>query len=335
LERARAAGLSLDGVENHEKLSEFLLSRYEQERPYIDLGRQSLASQPSHQNAAAENDSVAEEQPPEFDLDGHFNGLWSVPQIEPHAQFLIDNGAVQLNPETGLYEPKPGLEAMVLPHLNNLNQAHVSQKQNVQNLFKGNFYSNLDKGLWPAVEYRVQKLLNERINGSFQQYQQQQSAQGFERDFISQHKAWLYAADGRTFTEKGKAFTDAVAALQAHGMTDPAQLAEWAMLRIGGVPQTHAGNGQQEAGRDATAPAPNAVRAKDPVTGQFVKTPAGTPAPVSKQESFLDSARKQAGISSNQAGYNDNGSDAVIGNNDELENMWGNAWNKHRTGAAA
>jgi hypothetical protein len=65
--------------------------------------------------------------------------------------------------------------------------------------------------------------------------------------------------------------------------------------------------------------------------------PAGTPAPLgpppTKQESFIDNARKQAAASSNQGSYTEAGGDYVVANEGELENMFDNAWRKHKAGA--
>jgi hypothetical protein len=47
LERAKGAGLKLDGIDNHEKFSEYLLSEYERTRPYAEYGRSALATQPN------------------------------------------------------------------------------------------------------------------------------------------------------------------------------------------------------------------------------------------------------------------------------------------------
>lgn len=326
--RAKSAGLDLDGIDSPDSFAEVLLDRYMAERPYADHGRSQLASQykPEQSSVAPEKEQDGDGQ---FDLDGHFNSLWSVPQVSPEAKFLVDNGAVVQNPETGRWEAAPGCESLALPHLASINQFQAAHKQSLHSLFEGNFYQNIDKGLWPAIEHRVQNLLEQRLGQQIQTYHQEQQAQSFEQQFINDNKSWLHDANGR-LTAKGEEFRQAVATLRERGMTDPKELAEWATLKIGGIPQTTQtpAEGQPTAGNG---------KPRDE-HGRFL--PAGTPAPggppKTKQESFIDSARRQAAASSNQSGtYSDAGGDAVVENDGELENMFTNEWKRHKGAAAA
>jgi hypothetical protein len=69
--------------------------------------------------------------------------------------------------------------------------------------------------------------------------------------------------------------------------------------------------------------------------GRFV--PAGTPAPApppkTKQESFIEDARRKAGAESSQGSYS-SGGEFKVANDGELENLWDEAWKAH-SGAAA
>jgi len=337
--RAQAAGLPLDGIDNEASFAEALLDRYMQDRAYADLGRSSLATPRSNEvvdGKRQNNQSAAEQDEDEsdFDPDSHFNSLWQVPQINEQAKFLIQQGIVELG-ENGLYQAKPGFESLALPVLNELNHAHVAQREQMQKLFEGNFYQNIYKGISPVLERQFQRMLEEKIQSQFQTYEQQVQAQSFEQKFMDDNKAWLYQPDGR-LTADGEKFRQTVAELREQGITDPQRLANYA-LKLSGI-NTNAG----------AAPAPTLAPSTTAVTpadagrprdehGRFV--PAGTPAPSaapkSKQESFIDEMRRKAGASSNQGSYTDNGSEFVPANEGELENMFTNAYRRHKTGAAA
>lgn len=335
--RARSAGLDLDGVNDPNAFAEVLLDRYMAERPYADHGRASLAvgKRPEEQHNQGDPQRDTQEDNSEFDLDGHFSSLWSVPQVDDQAKFLIQSGIVQLG-EDGLFAAKPGYEAMALPVLNNLNQAHVARQEQVKALFEGNFYQNIDKGLWPAVEHRVQKMLEERLGQRFQSYTQEQQAQGFEQQFINENKNWLHDANGR-LTADGEKFKETVAELREQGITDPRTLANYA-LKISGV-NTNAGAQAASPGAPGPTLAPNTGGQEKPRDGQGRFLPAGTPAPLgpqkTKQESFMDDARRKASASSSQGSYTETGGDAVVANEGELENMFTNDWKRYKEGAAA
>lgn len=330
--RAQAAGLPLDGITDEGSFAEALLDRYMQDRAYADLGRSSL-TQPNRQS-----NSKAGKEPSEpgdddeedgdgdtFDPDSHFNSLWQAPQINDQAKFLISQGIVQLG-DNGLYEAKPGFEAMALPVLNDLNHAHVAQREQMQKLFEGNFYQNVYKGLSPALEHRFQQMLDERLQQQFQSYDQQTQAVSFEKQFTEQHKGWLYQPDGR-LTADGEKFRQTVQQLRDKGITDPETLADYA-LKISGV------NTQPAANPTPGSP-PDAGRQRDE-HGKFVKATDGQPAvPKPKQESFIDDLRRKANASSNQGSYTDAAGEFVPDNEGDLDNMFSEAWRKHKTGAAA
>jgi len=328
--RAQAAGLPLDGIEDESSFAEALLDRYMQDRAYADLGRSSLVSGTKDGGANRGNrssdDVASEEASDEFDPDSHFNSLWQAPQINEQAKFLINQGIVELG-DNGLYQAKPGFEAMALPVLNDLNQAHVAQREQMQKLFEGNFYQNIYKGISPVLERQFQRMLEEKIQSQFQSYEQQTQAQSFEQKFSDEHKAWLYQPDGR-LTADGEKFRQTVAELRQQGINDPQKLAAYA-LKLSGV------NTQPTSPTPVVTPT-DAGRARDE-HGKFIKGTDAPPsaAPKSKQESFIDEMRRKASPSANQGSYTDDGSGFVPSNEGELENMFTNAFRKHKTGAAA
>lgn len=319
--RMQSLGLKADGIDSHDKAYEFLLSQYEQSKPYAEFGRSTLASRP-HPTAERETEQVDETPAQdEFDLDGHFSSLWKAPQIDDSAKFLISNGIVELG-EDGLYAAKPGYEAMALPVLNSLNQAHIAQREQMKSLFEGNFYQNIDKGLWPAVEYRVKQMLQEQLGQQFQHRDQVQSEQSLIEKFREANAAFLYTPDGTAFTEAGQKFSNIVDQYMQKGLP----LADAIEVARAFVPLNNVG-GQQDAGGKEAAATNTKGPTKDPVTGKFVKSEP------TKQESFLDDAKRKAGQGSNQGGYAD--AENVIANDGELDNLWDAGWQRHKAAGVA
>jgi len=331
--RAQAAGLPLDGIDNEASFAEALLDRYMQDAPYAQHGRASLttSSNKAGGKAVGKADEPTGDDDDEdsdgFDPDSHFGSLWQAPQINEQAKFLISQGIVELG-DNGLYQAKAGYEAMALPVLNDLNQAHVAQREQMQKLFEGNFYQNIYQGISPVLEHRFQKMLEEKLNSQFQTYEQQTQATSFEKQFTEQHKAWLYQPDGR-LTADGEKFRQTVQKLRDEGISDPQKLADYA-LKLSGVNTTPAPT-------DTTPAAPADVSRQRDEHGKFVKATDGQPAAPTKtkQESFIDDLRRKANASSSQGSYTDAAGEFVPANDGDLENMFTNAYRKHKTGAAA
>jgi hypothetical protein len=328
LERAKGAGLKLDGIDNHEKFSEYLLSEYERTRPYAEYGRSALA-QPNNQvsqdgKPAGQRVDDAHDREEAFDLDGHFNGLWNAPQLDQQANFAIQNGIVQLG-DNGLYEAAPGYEAMALPILNTLNQAHIAQKEQMQNLFKGNFYKNIYEALVPALRHELSQDFTKYSQESVSQYEQEAFIEKFKAD----NSAILYTPDGTAFTDYGLKFNQAVEKYMAKGMSlnDAIEVAQAIVPKPQADPAQP--TQQQPANGKPAAAVDNRPRDEH---GRYL--PAGTPAPVvkSKQESFMDDARRKAAASSSQQSYSEAGGNLVT--DGDPENIWSQAWNKHKGVAA-
>lgn len=325
--RAKAAGLQLDGINSLDQFSEHLLDRWNQERAYAEFGRTSLAN-PKHHADEINKTPASEEgegQESEFDENGHFSNLWKVAELDEACKYAIQNGIVTLG-EDGLFQAKPGCETMALPLLQTINQSHLAQKEQVGKLFEGNFYQNIDKGLWPAFEARLNRMLDERLNSQFQSYEQQVSERSFVDNFVNENKSWLYDASGNLSAD-GLRFQQAVNELRQNGITDSQVLASYA-IKIAGI------NTQPPATVQSESPVrpsggQNTEKARDE-QGRFL--PAGKPAPVppqkTKQESFIDKARRHVTHSDSRGAGINSGSDYQVANEADLENMFTDAW-KH------
>lgn len=326
--RAAQAGLDFKGIDSQDKLNDYLLEQFERNRAYADYGRSALtsgANQPAREQAEPEaGEGEEDNRPSEFDVDGHFKSLWSVPQLDDQAKFLIQRGIVELG-EDGLYAAKPGYEAIALPVLNTLNQAHVAQREQMEKLFQGNFYKNVYDNLLPALKHE----LSREFPRYYQEQASQQEQSQFMQKFVEDNASWLYGPDGQ-YSAKGIAFRSAVIELQNNNITDPKLLAKYALLQIGGVPQS----AQPEQATQDTQQTANQERPRDE-QGKFVKAKDGQPvvSQKSQQESFLDSARKNAAASKNQGGYTEAAGEYVPENEGDLDNLWTQNWKKHVSAA--
>lgn len=324
LQRAQQAGLPLDGINDTEGLAQAILDQYIQSRPYADYGRSSLANSPAvNPNQRPADQDAAEDEQESFDVDGHFQGLWKVPEVSQEAKFLIQNGAI-VQDEEGRFVAKQGYESLALPHLSAVNAANMARQEQLRSFFDNNPYKTTYDGLKPAfermVDARVQQILEQRFS--------ERDQGSYVEQFVNENRGWLMNPDGQTISPQGQKFQEAVQELRDSGITDPKQLAKYAM-KLAGI-DTHAGSGQQDAGKDAAAiPAPNTGLQRD---GQGRFLPAGTPAPAAPppkpQETFLDKARKASTQAASQADFGENNPDYVPGNDGELENMFSNAGRK-------
>ena len=315
--RAKAAGLPLDDLDSSDKLAEFILDRYVQDRAYADYGRQSLArGQASDQQADREPAQEAQApKQPDFDFQGHWSTHWQTHKLDAAAEHAIKLGIVEQG-EDGLFHPKQGYETLALPVINQINQAHLARQEQVKSLFEGNLYENLDKVMWPAFEHRMKQAFEERLNNQFTQYRNEQQEATFIERFQEHNKAWLYDAQGN-LTPEGQKFRDTCDELYNQGITDTQKMAEYA-IRLAGI------------NTSPTPPAPAAPAAPAAQTterprgedGKFIKA---APAPT-KQETFIDRARRHSAATESRNLSVNNNTDYQVANEGELENMFMNAW---------
>jgi hypothetical protein len=324
LARAQQAGLPLEGIDTPERFQEFLLDQLIQSRPYADYGRSALTQTSHGQPQQQQSDGQQLSAEDEFDEDKYFSEAWSVPQLSPGAQFALDHGAFDTD-ERGFIIPKAGLEQIALPHIKEINdfqQAKLSQNET----FAANPVKFIYEKLLPALEHRFDGRYRDQVQERFQEYEHQ----NFEEKFKEENKAWLYTPDGKAFSPEGLRFRDAIQNMRAKGITDPQTLAEWGLKLAGVDPNSHAGKAAQEAVQDANQatdgqPAPHKnAPPKDPVTGKFVKAEE----PPTKQESFIDKARRQAAAASSSGSFVSDGGNVVASEGD-LDNMFPNAWREY------
>lgn len=322
-EQAKAAGLQFgDDVKDEAGLAKFLLSKYQEQQPYAAYGQQYLANPPAQAPASQQAAEPVQQDVDEavFDLEGHFTNLWKANELSPQSRWAIENGIVSLGPE-GIYVPKAGFEQMALPILNEVNEAHIAQKQQLGKLFEGNPYKAIYEAVLPAIKHELTREFQQLNQQSFQSYEQQ----GFVEKWKQDNASWLYQPGTQNLTPDGAKFAQTVQELQEQGLSDPKKLADYA-LRIAGI------NPKAAAAAPVQQPAPvTGERPRGP-DGKFLPVEAAAPAvppvaPPSKEESFLDKAKRRAAAGSSSQGYSESNPDhAVAANQGDLDSMFVNAY---------
>lgn len=313
LQRAQQAGLPLDGISDAEGLAQAVLDQYIQARPYADYGRSTL----SHPSNQGHQQAQPETKADEWNEETHFKGLWNIPELGKDASFLVKAGVV-VQGDDGMFVAKEGYESLALPHLAQINQAQSARQEQLRTYFDSNPYKSTYDNLKPAfermVDARVQQILEERFS--------ERDRGSYVDQFTQENKSWLFTPDGQNLSPDGARFKQAVEDLTASGITDPRKLADYGM-KLAGI-NTNAGQpvapGVNPVATAGPAPAIGPQRDEQ---GRFL--PAGTPAPVAPQETFLDKARKAATHNPSRSSPLENNPDYQVANETELENMFSSA----------
>jgi len=331
LARAQQLGLPLDGIDSAERFAEYLADQYANLRPYADYGRSALAHPPNRAEAEAAQPQNDDAPDVEFNEDEFFSQAWTVPQLSPGAKWALEHGAFETN-EQGMIVPskEPHLNAVGMQYLREINdyqQAKVQQNE----AFANNPVKFMAEKLLPYFEHKF----SSKFSGMTEERLEQYENQSYEQKFIDQNKAWLLTPDGQNLSPDGVKLKTAIADLKARGFQGTVQeLADYAM-RFAGINPQAAAQPAQPAAPNPNPSATNTNTDQRPRDDQGRFLPAGTPAPEppkTKQESFIDAARRKAGQEASQGSYT-SGGEFNVANDGELENMFSNAYRQH-SGAA-
>lgn len=310
--RAQQAGLPLDGINDTESLASAILDQFVQSRPYAEYGRSALSNADPRREPAYEGHQDQPEQV-DFDEQDYFSKAWTVPTLSPGAEFALKHGAFTEN-DKGMIIPAAGLEQIALPYIKEINDYQQAQLQQNES-FRQNPVKFMAEKLLPYFEHK--------LSGRFQEYTQERFQEHEHRNFEEKFKAentWLFDERGG-LSQDGVKFRDTVAQLRAQGIRDPQVLADYA-IKLAGISTTK--QEPQQAAQEVQG------RVRDE-HGRFV--PAGKPAPApTKQESFIEKARRNAAAAGSQSGHGESGGDYVVANEGELENMFTAAFKKHAAG---
>lgn len=310
LERATKHGLDFSSAQSDKDFAAALFDAYEANLPFAQHGRQALATPPVQ--------PVEEPQEPEeaaFDLDKHFSEAWKLPELSAGAQWALSHGAFTEN-EQGAIVAKPGLEQAALPYIREI-QEHVRAKERLTEDFQKNPVRFMYDKLIPALRHELRT--------DFEQIDREtrtaSEAEAFEKQFIEQNKDWLF--QNGQLSAAGQKFQQEVQRWRAKGVSDYEALASLAMQTSRPSAPPAPANPQTPAAQVA---APQRTdrgdgRASD---GTFV----------SKQESFLESAKRQSAASAGGGRSTQSPEDFVPANRGELESIWTQAFRKQSAGVA-
>jgi len=315
---AEAAGLSHDGL-NEEQLAQAVRDYIGSTRPYVAYGQQvapyadqireffERQGQPATPAAAASDGKPA---PEEWSEERYFQEKWDAPKWDNSYTFAIQQGMVQRNQDTGLYEAAPGYESLVIGLLPGLNQAASFTAQQWQDITRGNPYRQFYDVLAEPMRRQWQSDMQKLIAEEFERYGVSQHVNSFE----AENASWLYTVDpqtgNRVLTPQGQTFYQEIETLQEAGVTDPQRLITLAMRHISAsTPLVAPQSGAPDA---ATQPPP-------------VPAPAASPqvASAAQQATFLQNALQRASHSPQAGGYVQPAPDhPVTVNEQELGNMF-------------
>lgn len=329
---AQEAGLPYEGLTDAQ-IAQAMAQHIVRTRPYAQYGQQlaphadqikqyfDSQQQPPGQTPSQPAPAAAE--PQGWDADRYFNDKWNVPEWSEKYDYVIQNGMVQRNAETGLYEATPGFESMVMSILPGLNESAGMTAQQWQGITRGNPY----KQFYDVLLEPMRQAWQEDVQSFVAEYSQRQQQEQRINDFEASNASWLYGVDPlngqRVLTAAGQQFYQAIATLREDGVTDPQRLLERAMQLTGrsGAPPTQA---QPPAITPPSAPI----------------APPVPPAPVSpqvanqqQQQTFLQNALERASYSPQAGGYTQVASDhPVTVDENELNNMFVSGFRTARAG---
>lgn len=324
LSRAQQLGLPLDGINDTESLAQAILDQYAQLHPYAEYGRSALSQPVAQGNHAPSHQDYEQPAAEEFDEQKYFSEAWAVPELSQGAKFALEHGAFKVD-ESGMLVPddtRPHLQSIALQYLKEIND-YQQTKASLTEAYSANPVKYTLEKMWPVMEHRIRQMQHEHVQERFQQADHQR----FEEKFKEDNASWLYNQARTALTPDGQRFVETVRELRSQGITDPQRLAAYA-LKLSGINTNPA---PAAPAQQPAAPAAQDNRARDE-HGRFL--PAGKPAPApTKQEAFLDKARRIAAPNSNQKGYVDGGM-PVPDNEGDLDNIWTQGWATHTSGIA-
>jgi hypothetical protein len=213
-QQAHQLGIELPATATDADVAAALMQRYQQLAPIAQFGQSLLpfadqmqdffrnqAQQPAGQQQPGQPQPQVEWTP-----ENHFAKLWNAPQLTPEMQFAINQGMVIRNDETGLMEPRPGMEIMVAPILHGLNAAVNHQRQQWQEVMASNPYQKF----FGAMQEPIQRLIDQRVKEQLATVQSQAADINGINQFDQANQTWLYQANangGQMLSPAGEYFT--------------------------------------------------------------------------------------------------------------------------------
>lgn len=294
---AAEAGLAHEGLSD-EQLAQAVRDYIGSTRPFVSYGQQvapyadeireyfEQKGKPAAQPAAAPDTAPTAA----WSEDKYFQEKWNVPKWDDSYTFAIQQGMVQRNANTGLYEPAPGYESLVIGLLPGLNQATSFTHQQWQEITRGNPYRQFYDVLAEPLRRQWQTDMQQLVAEEFERYGVSQRVNSFE----AENASWIYTIDPQTgnriLTPQGQVFYQEIETLQESGVTDPQRLITLAMRQVSAPSPPVA----PQSGAPAAVPGPPPMPA-----------PAASPqvASANLQATFLQNALQRAAHSPQAGGY--------------------------------
>ena len=286
-----------------------------------------MLAQPQ-QPAKPEQTQPTEPQPKEWSAESYFDSKWDTPAWDPQFDFAIKNGMV-VQGQNGLWEAATGYETMAMPILNQLNQAHVAQRDQWSSIVNGNPYQKFFDVLQEPMQRAWQKDIRSTVDEILTERQSEQSLTKFAEDNAS----WMFTVDQRTGqrvpTQPGQTFLSEINRLEQAGVSDPSVLLELAQ-RL--APQGQGAQLQQGASQQ-----PNQTQAipnqQSPPAIPTQPVPAASPQASNSQHqsSFLQNALAAAAHSSQAGAQTVQTGEPVVVSEGELQDIFASA---QRSGTA-
>ncbi len=269
--QAAELGIQLPATASDADVASALMSRYQQMAPMAQYAQSLLPHADAINEFFATRGQVPAQpaspaKPAEWSLDGHFQKHWDGPKLTQEMQFAINQGMVVRDAETGLMVPKPGMEMMVAPILQGLNQAINWQSDAARG-----FIADPYRKTWDVLQDPIERLVQQKFQ-SYMQYQQQQfqaaQSQQTAADSVNQfevaNKEWIYQPannGGMLLTPKGQQFVKLVKDLSANFSGDANVLLSVCKQAVLGAEATGnpAGNSAPAAAAPVAASTPSQV----------------------------------------------------------------------------
>lgn len=315
LEQARELGINVPENATIDDVANAVIQQYREMTPYANYGRGLMPHAQQISDLLVRSTQQPEPPPadpePEWNPSDHFKQQWNAPEWKEQYNVAIQNGMVERNPQTGLFQAAPGYEQMVIGILPGLNEAHQFQAQKWQGLMRGNPYENFYEALREPFQRSWTEDIRKEIERQFGRQQRMGEVQRFEQE----NAAWMYQQDqtgNYVPTEQGREFLGHVKMLRENGMRDPGQIINVATRMMGASLQQPAQPQQPQQQAPQGSESPNTIPFQQP-----------KPSP---QQTFLQNALDRAGHSPQSGAATVDSPDAPVHmSQGDLENAFINA----------
>jgi hypothetical protein len=301
--KAGELGMSTDGIDSPEQLTEAVLDQIKLMQPAVSYAQQQYEQQMSQQSAQPPaQQTEPEEEEAGWDEEKHWADQYGGPGWKPEFSRARENGLVIRDPESGMWKAAEGAEQIVGGLLPDMNAAQQHIGSFWQNMTEGNPLKVFGDAMKPVFE----QMVDARVREIVESREQRATQLGAVSEFEQKHSSTLYKTDVNTgqsvLTDKGQEFVDTVGRLRQGGMNDQEMLLETAS-RLCGITDEQ--------------PPPEAEPKTPPPASSAVEGVSQE----AQQKPFLENARRSAQHSPSASGGSSEDGPQVLSEGD-LDSMW-------------